>query len=133
MKQKYTERYTSRNVKCQITSKQYSYSWRDRSKKRIKLCIPKANCYKSYYQTLSYLSNHFFQENKQTFSKILSFLQLYWSGIRYMLIFITQLLVMFLKSYTKIHWTWKFVESSEGLKFLTRIRVGLSHMADHKF
>ena len=25
------------------------------------------------------------------------------------------------------------VDSSEGLKFLTRIRLGLSHLADHKF
>ena len=25
------------------------------------------------------------------------------------------------------------VESSEGLKFLTRIKLGLSHLADHKF
>ena len=25
------------------------------------------------------------------------------------------------------------VESSEGLKFLTGIRLGLSHLADHKF
>ena len=25
------------------------------------------------------------------------------------------------------------VESSEGLKFLTRIRLGLSHLADHEF
>ena len=25
------------------------------------------------------------------------------------------------------------VDSSEGLKFLTRIRLGLSHLVDHKF
>ena len=25
------------------------------------------------------------------------------------------------------------VDSSDGLKFLTRIRIGLSHLADHKF
>ena len=25
------------------------------------------------------------------------------------------------------------IDSSEGLKFLTRIRLGLSHLADHKF
>ena len=38
-----------------------------------------------------------FSRQKQTFSKVLSFLQLYRSGINLMLIFVTRLLGMFLR------------------------------------
>ena len=51
-----------------------------------------------------------FSRQKQTFSKHLSLLQLYWNGISLMLIFVTRFLVMFL---------W--------------IRLGLNHLADHIF
>ena len=55
-----------------------------------------------------------------------------------MLIFVTQLLVIFFKrvipKFTRPEPNQVFnVDSSEGLKFLTRIRLGLSHLADHKF
>ena len=42
-----------------------------------------------------------------------------------MLIFVTRLLVMFLRVFN--------IDSSEGLEILTRIALGLSHLADHRF
>ena len=42
-----------------------------------------------------------------------------------MLIFVTRLLVMFLRVFN--------TDSSEGLEILTRITLGLSHLADHRF
>ena len=70
-----------------------------------------------------------FSRQKQTFSNIISFPQLQWNGIRLMLIFVTRLL-KFIRSEPNQMFN---VDCSKELKFLSRIRLGLSHLPDHKF